>query len=78
MTNTNEQRGTIRWPNRNDAAQGVYQAALREAQSTVGPDEEVVYLQLQDGVAERGNSEVMVWSYTYQILKPGGQAVKRH
>jgi hypothetical protein len=84
MTNTEPdvRRAQIRWPNEvganpNVVRREVEQAALREASSTVAPGEQVVYLQVEGGVAERGNDAVMVWSYSYQVLRPGGQAVRR-
>ena len=79
MTNTapERQHGKIRWPNEPGAERDVWEAAQQEAWSMVAEGEQVYDFQLHGGVAERGNDAVMVWSYSYQVVKPGGQAARR-
>jgi hypothetical protein len=78
MSESNVRRGEIRWPNERGAAQQVYQAALQEAWSTGTPPEQVFDFQLHGGVAEQGNDAVMVWTYSFQVVGPGGQASARN
>jgi len=56
----------------------VRRAAEQEAWSTVAEGEMVYGLHLEGGLAEKGNNAVMVWSYSYQVVKPGGQAAARN
>ena len=68
-------------PNANSTAEwrAAEQQAWREAQSTLVDGERVFDLQIHTAVAERGNNDVMVYSYSYQVLKPGTtQAVTRY
>jgi len=51
------------------------QAALLEAQSTLAQGEQVYDLRIDTAVAERGNIGVMVYSYSYQVAKPGDQII---
>lgn len=77
MTTTNRpevRHGTIRWPNGGNPTarwQAAERAAWKEAQSTLADGEQVVDLRLETGAAERGNDSVMVYSYSYQVIKPG-------
>jgi hypothetical protein len=81
MTNTEPdiRHGKIRWPNQRGVnPNAVLQAAREQAWSTVAEGEEVFDLRLEGGVVEKGNNSVMVWSYSYQVVKPGGQAAARY
>jgi len=71
--------GKIRWPNEHGVNPNeVRRAAEQEAWSTVAEGEMVYGLHLEGGLAEKGNNAVMVWSYSYQVVKPGGQAAARN
>jgi hypothetical protein len=73
---TNEpeiRHGNIRRPNTGGIAawRAAEQAALQEAQTAVADGERVVDLRIEGGRSERGNDSVMVYSYSYQVVKPG-------
>ena len=68
-------------PNANPTAEwgAAEQTAWREAQLTLADGERVFDLRIDTAVAERGNDDVMVYSYSYQVLRPGTtQAVTRY
>jgi len=70
--------GEIRWPNEAGAnptarSRPVEQAAWREARSTVADGELGYNLRIDTELVERGNDSVMVYLYSYQVFKPGGQ-----
>jgi hypothetical protein len=74
--------GEIRWPNEAGAnptarAQAVEQAAWREARSSVADGELVYGLRIDTALVEWGNDSVMVYLYSYQVFKRGGQAADR-
>jgi hypothetical protein len=83
MATPEVRHGKIPWPNTtgenpNTVYTQVYAAALKEAESSVGEDDMVFDLQVQDGVAQKGTgARVMTWSYSYQVVPPGGQAAAR-
>jgi hypothetical protein len=80
MADPDVRHGKILWPNSNSHAvwAQVHAAALKEAQSSVGKDDMVFDLQVHGGVAKKGTQgAVMVWSYSYQVVPPGGQAAAR-
>lgn len=77
MTNTGSEvrRGTLRWPNQRGVnPHVVLQAATEQAWSTVAEGEQVYDVHLEGGIAEPGNEAVMIWSYSYQVVQPGGSA----
>lgn len=55
----------------------LYRLAQQQAEAAVGPDERVFDLQIGTGRPEKGNDAVMVHSYTYQVVGPGGSAAAR-
>jgi hypothetical protein len=75
--------GEIRWPNEAGAnptarSQAVEQAAWREARSSVADGELVYGLRIDTALVERGDDSVMVYLYSYQVFKPGGQEADGH
>jgi hypothetical protein len=82
-TNEPERRhGQISRPNQpgadaNAEYRAAWQEADREARSKVADDEEVFDLQVDPGVAEGAGARNMVYAYSHQVVKPGGQAIKR-
>jgi hypothetical protein len=83
MADPDVRHGKILWPNTSGANSNAVwaqaqAAALAEAESSVADDEMVVDLQLHGGVAQKGaGGAVMVFSYSYQVVPPGGQAAAR-
>jgi hypothetical protein len=74
--------GEIRWPNEAGAnptarSQAVEQAAWREARASVADGELVYGLRIDTALVEWGNDSVMVYLYSYQVFKLGGQAADR-
>lgn len=73
-TNKPEVRhGTIRCPNIGGIAawRAAEQAALQQARSTVAEGEQVVDLRVDGGRSDNADDSVMVFSYSYQVVKPG-------
>jgi hypothetical protein len=60
-------------PNANPTAawRAAEQAAWQEAQATLADGERAFDLRIDHAASERGNNDVMVYSYSYQVLKPG-------
>jgi len=74
MTTPQVRHGTVRIPNGgnpNVRWKQAEDAARQDAKLTLADGEMVVDLQVEGGTAERGNDAVMVYSYSYQVLKPG-------
>jgi hypothetical protein len=65
-------RSTIRLPNLSNVnPEWVQRAATQEAQASLANDDRVFDLQLHGGRSDRHDNDVMVWAYSFQVIKPG-------
>lgn len=83
MAEPDIRRGTILWPNEpganpNAVYAQVRAAAMHRAESSITEGDMVFDLQIETSYAATGtNAEVMEWTYSYQVIPPGGGAAVR-
>lgn len=70
---------TISWPNTGPAAlHDAEQAAFRQAQSKLAPNERIEFFEYEGGKVVRAGDTDMLHTFSYEISRPGETVAKRN